>query len=662
MAYTNPKLLLEEIAFARKQYEKSMEAGDSAAADKHFSRVMDLKEHLASVEKANDQHNLRYGTQQSIDDIKQKAAIRELRIQLGQPEGEAPQSKTKITGAGFRKPKGGGAPVFVPFDTLKANAEAAKAKLAAEKAALGETPKPKLATDGLDLIRQAKEKKFGRVEPSNVPPKSNTANIVPRQEAIDEARQLEENARLKAIADKQAYDERQLEKAASKKLLEERRADAAAQKEAKKNPVVGVASTSQRTAREIAAATPTEILGNYEPKLAQPAAAPIDTSASLREAEVADEKSAEKERLIREKEKQKINGRHVSNYGTDTLEIMDKSAPEKIATPKRKKGESQESWDSRLKEWGDATDAQTEKRQLVRDELARRSGNTATREMQIAVDKELKAQAKIKANADMVEALKRKGLGMADSLDAAAPTSNTSTLGRPAPAPLAAPASAPIVDIDPAAADKAAKRAALLAQLQELDAPSTPPLAAPTVTVTTPEGLKITKPAAPAAPAAPAGLTPEQLASLAEAEEFDKSRGQRPQQKGRVDNTPKPSGNPARQTPSAGTGRGGALGGGSGPGSGGIPPSAALGFGGLVFGMSMKDLNAAMAENGEDVGGKRSMQMDPEKLDLEQRQIGQKYMEKKALAESLRPPNRKAHLEPINWDGAMLFRKMQGGD
>lgn len=661
MAYTNPKLLLEEIAFARKQYEKSLEAGDSAAADKHFSRVMDLKEHLAGVEKANDQHNLRYGTQQTIDDIKQKAAIRELRIQLGQPEGEAPQSKTKITGAGFRKPKGGGAPAFVPFDVLKANAEAAKAKLAAEKAALGETPKPKLATDGLDLIRQAKEKKFGRVEPSNVPPKSNTANIVPRQEAIDEARQLEENARLKAIADKQAYDERQLEKAASKKLLEERRADAAAQKEAKKNAAAGEAPTSQRTPRQIAAATPTEILGNYEPKLAQPAAAPIDTSASLREAEVADEKSAEKERLIREKEKQKINGRHVSNYGTDTLEIMDKSAPEKIATPKRKKGESQESWDSRLKEWGDATDAQTEKRQLVRDELARRSGNTATREMQLAVDKELKAQAKIKANADMVEALKRKGLGMADSLDDAAPTSNTSTLGRPAPAPLAAPASAPIVDIDPAAADKAAKRAALLAQLQELDAPSTPPLAAPTVTVTTPEGLKITKPATPAAPAAPAGLTPEQLASLAEAEEFDKSRGQRPQQKGRVDNTPKPSGNPARQTPSAGQGRGGALGGGSGPGSGGMPPSAALGFGGLVFGMSMKDLNAAMAEAGEDVAGRTASQRDPVSNNQAQREISQKYLEKKALEQSLRPPTKRG-LEPINWDGTMLFRKMQGGD
>ena len=214
MAYTNPKPLLEEIAFARKQYERSLEAGDTAAADRHFSRVMDLKEGLAKVEKANEQHNLRFGTQETIDDIRRRASIRELRIQLGDA-GEPASTKPNVTGSGHRKPKGGVAPDFVPFEILKQNAEAAKAKLAAEaaqKAALGEVEQPKLATpkSAIDIIREAKERRFGRVTPSTVPPKSNTADIVPRQEAIDEARALEEQARIKAIADKEAFEKRKL--------------------------------------------------------------------------------------------------------------------------------------------------------------------------------------------------------------------------------------------------------------------------------------------------------------------------------------------------------------------------------------------------------------------------------------------------------------------
>ena len=557
MAYTNPKPLLEEIAFARKQYERSLEAGDTAAADRHFSRVMDLKEGLAKVEKANEQHNLRFGTQETIDDIRQRAAVRELRIQLGDA-GEASTTKPNVTGSGFRKPKGGVAPDFVPFEILKQNAEAAKAKLAAEaaqKAALGEVEQPKLATpkSAIDIIREAKEKKFGRVTPSTVPPKSNTANIVPRQEAIDEARALEEQARLKAIADKEAFEQRRLEREASRQNKEEIKKNKDLLKEAKRLAAEAEAAGTEtgtpkeKTPRQVAAATTEEILGGYKPKLAQPAAEPVDTSASIRETEAADAEALEKEQARVLKEKQKINGRHISNYGTTALEEMDKAPMEKIATPKKKKGESAESWDERLKQWKDDTDRRAEQRQLVKDELSRRSGNADTRARQAAVDKELKAQAKAEADAAVRRTLERQGLGMANSLDEAAPTSNTSTLRTPKPVPTAAPQ--PVVSTEPQLSEKELRRQALMRQLAELDAPEPPKLAGATETVTTPEGLTITRPVAGEPAPAPSGLTPEQLQSLAEAEEFDRQRGQRPVQKGRIDNTPKQAGNPPRQTP-----------------------------------------------------------------------------------------------------------------
>jgi hypothetical protein len=548
MAYTNTKPLLEEIAFARKQYEKSMEAGDSAAADKHFSRVMDLKENLANIEKANEQHNLRYGTQETIDDIRGRSALRELRIQLGQTEGEAPQTKPKITGAGYRKPSGGGAPNFVPFDVLKANAEAAKAKLAAEKAALGETPKPKLATDGLDLIRQAKEKKFGRVEPSNVPPKSNTANIIPRQEAIDEARALEEQARLKAIADKQAYDERQLEKAASKKLKEEMRADKERVRRETAARTEAPEAKPERTAKEISAATPEEILGNYQPKLAQPAAEPIDTSASLRQAEADAEAKAlmERQKEARAQEAaDKANARaadiakkkasmieyggkptHVSNLSTGEIDrlleekgnLKPKDFGVRFNTVLKDTNEKHVAWKKH----------QAEKAALEGEQKARQERADAEAEKPIkpkVTERQAEQQRIIQAAKD--EAARRN-----------APPAPVEQLGTPPPASTAAPSETQL-------SEKELRRQELMRQLQELDAPEAPKLAGATETVTTPEGLTLTKPASPAS----SGLTPEQLQSLAEAEAFDKQRGARPQQKGRIDNTPKQAGNPPRQTP-----------------------------------------------------------------------------------------------------------------
>lgn len=555
MAYTNPKPLLEEIAFARKQYERSLEAGDTATADRHFSRVMDLKENLAKVEKANEQHNLRFGTQETIDDIRQRAAVRELRIQLGGVP-EASTAKPNVTGSGFRKPKGGVAPDFVPFEILKQNAEAAKAKLASEaaqKAALGEVEQPKLATpkSAIDIIREAKEKRFGRVTPSTVPPKSSTADIIPRQEAIDEARALEEQARVKAIADREAFEQRRLEREASRQNKEEIKRNKDLQKEAKRLAAEAEATQTgapkERTPKQIAAASTEEILGGYKPKLAQPAAEPIDTGVSIREAEAEAAEALEKEQARILKEKQKINGRHISNYGTTALEEMDKAPLRKIVPPKKKKGESAESWDERLKQWKDDTDSRAEQRQLVKDELARRSGNAATRERQAAVDKELKAQAKAQADAAVRRTLERQGLGMADSLDEAAPTSSTSTLRTPKPVPTAAPQ--PVASTEPQLSEKELRRQALMRQLAELDAPEPPKLAGATETVTTPEGLTITRPVAGEPAPAPSGLTPEQLQSLAEAEEFDRTRGQRPKEKGRIDNRPKQGGNPPRQTP-----------------------------------------------------------------------------------------------------------------
>lgn len=687
----------ERVDSVRRNYELAMEAGDTKATNHWQEQLIKSKERLLASQSEFDIKTANhFWPGDDFPSQKQQQGLRELRIAMaesGEAGGPTPKPSVKpvITGSGFRKPKGGGDPVKVSDAILKANAEAAKAKVAADKAALGATDKPKLAADGLDLIRQAKEKRFGRVEPSNVPPKSNTANIIPRQEAIDEARALEEAAKEKAFADRQAYEERQLERAASKKLLEERRADAAKLKESKraaaaeKKAMIAAGepldpNMSSKPTKTIPPATAAQVLGGTEgPTLAQPILdipdveadipgdTPEDRAARMKELAAEENRAAyerianEKATLAAENEAKKLlkaeeiakkqasmidyNGKptHPSNLSALELDrlIEERSALKgkdfgvRFDTRKLKEDNPKHmAWKKHVQE---LLALETEQKSRA-DRAATQTEVNAAKPPKIS-DRQSEQQRIIQAAKD--EAARR---------NAPAPRlAPAEQLGTPPPAPTATP----VVATDPAVAERAARRAAALAELAALDAAEAPRLATPTVTVTTPEGLKT--------PAAPAGYTPEQLASLAEADAWEAARKAKPE-KGRTAPVAPPTENPARQTPSAGTGRGGALGGGSGPGSGGIPPSAAHGFGGLVFGMSMKDLNDSMAESGEDSVGRTASQRDPSLNNPRQSELATKYMEAKVLRESLRPPNRKQHLEPINWDGAMLFRKMQGGD
>lgn len=691
----------DRIDFVRRNYELAMEAGDEKATNHWQEQLIRGKERLVASQKEFDEKtaNRIWPGEENFPTQKQQKGLRELRIAMAEDGDEGgpkpkPSSKPVITGAGFRKPKGGGAPVKVSDAVLKANAEAAKAKVAADRAALGATDKPKLAADGLDLIRQAKEKRFGRVEPSNVPPKSNTANIIPRQEAIDEARALEEAAKEKAFADRQAFEERQLERAASKKLLEERRADAAKLKEAKRAAAAekkamiaagepldpNMSSKPTKPPKTIPPATAAQVLGGTEgPALAQPIPdveadfddTPEARAARLEEDRQADNRAAyerlknEKATLAAEKEAKKLlkaeelakkqssmidyNGKptHPSNLSALELDrLLEERSPIKgkdfgVRFDTRKLNEDNPkhmAWKKHVQE-------------LLALEAEKKSRTErAATQTEVNAAKPPKISERQSEQLRIIQAAKDEAARRNAPAPRLAPAEQ---LGTPPPAPTATP----VVDVDPAVAERAARRAAALAELAALDAAEAPRLATPTETVTTPEGLKITR---PAAPAPPAGLTPEQLASLAEADAWEAARKAKPE-KGRTAPVAPPAANPPRQTPPAGTGQGGALGGGIGPGGGGIPPSAALGFGGLVFGMSMKDLNAAMAEAGEDVAGRTASQRDPGSNNQAQREMAQKYLEKKALEQSLRPPTKRG-LEPINWDGAMLFRKMQGGD
>jgi len=683
---------IERINFVRRNYEIAMEAGDTGATNHWQEQLIKGKERLLASQKEFDEKTAHlHWPGDDFPSQKQQKALRELRIAIGEDGEEGgptpkPSEKPVITGSGHRKPKGGGDPIKVPDAILKANAEAAKAKIAAaeaEKAALGATDKPKLAADGLELIRLAKERRFGRVEPSNVPPKSNVANIIPRQEAIDEARALEEAAKEKAFADRKAYEERQLEKAASKKLLEERRADAAALKEAKRaaaaekkatiaagEPLDPNMSSKPIVPKTVPPATPAQILGSQEgPTLAQPVLEPdldvIDEDA-LAERREADnraayarlenekaEKAAEKEAKAQQKaqdlaKKQAsmidYNGKptHPSNLSASELDrLVEENAGElnpkkygiRFNTTLKENNPKHMAWKKLIQ----ARDA------LAAEQKAR--AERATTQAEVNQNKQPKLTPL---------QTERQRIIQEAQAEAARRNAPQQQLGAPPPAATATP----IVDVDPAVAERAARRAAALAELAALDAAEAPRLATPQQTVVTPEGLRITIPA-PAAPAAPAGLTPEQLQSLAEADAWEAAQ-KAAKEKGRTASAPKPTVNPPRQNP----GTGGALGGGNAPGGGGIPPSAALGFGGLVFGMSMKDLNAAMAENGEDVAGRTASQRDPLSNNQEQREMAQKYLQKKALEQSLRPPTKRG-VEPIDWSadgGNLLFRKMQGGD